>query len=126
VTEYQTYEPGFQYSLSQQAHYKCRGHQIHFDTRYHINPNVELKVEFEVSTDDGETWSYGGGFTVVGKEDAKNWGYAFFGHNSQDGPADENRLIRSNISVRGGQIKTRFELIGITGASSDEKLVPID
>jgi hypothetical protein len=124
ISDYMNLEPGFEYSIPVQEHNKCRGHQFHFDTRYHNNPLVELRVDFEVSTDK-ETWNYGGGFTNVGKSYPKNWGFAFFGHNDKNGSPDDVRLVRGVMKVS-GILKTRYELIGTTSASYDELLIPTE
>jgi hypothetical protein len=49
-----------------QRHDQTRGHQVHLDITDHHDPSVTIAVDFEISTNGGQTWSYGGGFTKAG------------------------------------------------------------
>jgi hypothetical protein len=76
-------EVGSRHDLPVQEHRHTRGHQVHVDISEHTDPNVTIRYHSEVSTDGGETWSYGGGFTVIGERrtaTSPTYSYAVFGH----------------------------------------------
>lgn len=58
--------PGERHHAPEQQHRHMRGHQAHLDVTEHTDPSVLIRVDFEVSTDGGKTWTYGGGFTRRG------------------------------------------------------------
>lgn len=129
----QRLEPGFTYVIPEEEHRHTRGHQAHLDVTEHLDPGVTIKVDFEVSTDDGLTWQYGGGFTREGgpaedKHGAMPWATVHFGHETHGQiPPAQRRRVRGTIQVFGGPVNTRgVHIAGTAGASVDKAIIPKD
>lgn len=141
--------PEGRHILPQQEHHHTRGHQAHLDVTEHTDPNVLITVDFEVSTDHGATWQYGGGFTMRGGTvDAEGKPIAgipldkygepmtycltHFGHElPHHDPRHHrepavHRLVKGTMTIEGGHVQTRLHVIGTPGAHHDKSLIPTD
>lgn len=125
------HHPGVKHTHSAQQHTNTRGHQAHLDITEHLDPNTTIKVDFEVSTDNGVTWEYGGGFTSVGgvqhekNGDVMKHCVVVFGHEPSPEVAPAAfRLVRGSVEVLGAPVNTELTFVGIKEAYIDKTLVP--
>ena len=117
------------------THEHARGFQVHVDVREHKNPAVTIAVDFQVSTDDGATWSYGGGLTTKGNpaENPKDKNGApmrytavHFGLTSAASAPAPKRLVKGTLTITGGSVNTSVGVIGTQQDGLDKALIPID
>lgn len=98
---------GAVHTLPIQEHWGCQGHQALLDITEHTDPDVTISVDFEMSTDGGKTWVYGGGWTLAGGDHTvdKNgepttyvnttWGHAL----EANGEPPARRLVRGVVHI---------------------------
>ncbi len=111
-------------------HAQSRGHQCSLDLTAHRDPNALITVDFEVSTDAGATWAYGGGFTMQGgastidkNGDPQHFVHTAWTHDPLDAPPVD-RLVRGTVTVTGGSVPTRVHVVGTRGHGLDKTLMP--
>ncbi len=126
-------EPDIVHELPEQTHEHTRGHQVHLDITEHTDPAVLVKVDCEVSTDGGKTWTYGGGFTreggpaVDGHGEPAKYTVVAFGHEPDPRhKAAVQRLVRTSVTVTGGTLQTSLHVCGLAHAHLDLSAIPKD
>ena len=130
----QLFEEGM-HEIPVSTHEHARGFQVHVDVREHKNPAVTIGVDFQVSTDDGATWNYGGGLTTKGNAavdpkdkngDPMRYTAVHFGLTSAVSAPAPKRLVKGTLTITGGSVNTSVGVIGTQQAGLDKALIPTD